>query len=174
MESDETHEGQSGQGRGALTGRLLLGVVLAYALDQATKVWAVARLEGEPSIEVVPGALSLTFLRNPGAAFGMGASLTVALSLVSVVVVVVVIKMASRLRDVGWTIGLGLLLAGALGNLTDRLLREPGVLRGHVVDFIDYGPFVGNVADIYLTFAAVVIIWRSFKGIGLDGSKGVS
>lgn len=148
-----------------------VGVVLAYALDQVTKILAVARLEGEPSIELVPGVLSLTFLRNPGAAFGMGASMTVVLSLVSVVVVVVVARMARRLRDRGWAIGLGLLLAGALGNLTDRLLREPGVLRGHVVDFIDYGPFVGNVADVYLTLAAVIIVWRTWRGIGIDGTR---
>ncbi|MGJ9412024.1 signal peptidase II [Aeromicrobium sp. CF4.19] len=157
--------------RPSLTGRLAVGVVLAYALDQVTKVVAVARLEGEPSVEVVPGLLSLTFLRNPGAAFGMGASMTVLLSLVSIAVVVVVSRMATRLRDAGWAVGLGLLLAGALGNLTDRILREPGVLRGHVVDFIDYGPFVGNVADIYLTVAAVVIVWRSWRGIALDGTK---
>lgn len=148
-----------------------VGVVLAYALDQVTKILAVARLEGEPSTELVPGVLSLTFLRNPGAAFGMGASMTVVLSLVSVVVVVVVARMARRLRDRGWAIGLGLLLAGALGNLTDRLLREPGVLRGHVVDFIDYGPFVGNVADVYLTLAAVIIVWRTWRGIGIDGTR---
>lgn len=146
-------------------------MVIAYVIDQVTKIWAVARLEGEPSIEVVPGVLSFTFLRNPGAAFGMGASLTIGLSVVSVVVVVVVARMASRLRDTGWAVGLGLLLAGALGNLTDRVLREPGVLRGHVVDFIDYGPFVGNVADIYLTVAAVIIVWRSWRGVALDGTR---
>ncbi|GAA2070526.1 signal peptidase II [Aeromicrobium halocynthiae] len=151
--------------------RLAIGVVVAYAIDQLTKVWAVATLEGEPSRELVPGFLSLTFLRNPGAAFGMGASMTVILSVVSLAVVVVVVRMAARLRDPWWTVGLGLLLAGALGNLTDRILREPGVLRGHVVDFIDYGPFVGNVADIYLTVAAVVIVVRSWQGHALDGTR---
>lgn len=151
--------------------RLAIGVVVAYALDQLTKIWAVAALEGEPSRELVPGVLDLTFLRNPGAAFGMGASMTVILSVVSLAVVVVVVRMATRLRDPWWTVGLGLLLAGALGNLTDRILREPGVLRGHVVDFIDYGPFVGNVADIYLTVAAVVIIVRSWQGYALDGTR---
>lgn len=151
--------------------RLAVGVVLAYAIDQVTKVWAVAALEGEPSRELVPGVLDLTFLRNPGAAFGMGASMTVILSVVSLAVVVVVVRMAARLRDPWWTVGLGLLLAGALGNLTDRILREPGVLRGHVVDFLDYGPFVGNVADIYLTVAAVVIIVRSWQGYALDGTR---
>lgn len=142
-----------------------------WVLDQLTKVWAVARLQGEPSIEVLPPVLNLTFVRNPGAAFGMGTSMTIVLSIVAVAVAVVVVRAASRLRDRGWAIGLGLLLGGAIGNLTDRILREPAVLRGHVVDFLDYGPFVGNVADVALTFAAVIIVWRTLRGVGLDGQK---
>lgn len=151
---------------------VFLGVVAAaWALDQVTKIVAVESLATrDESIPLVPGVLELTFLRNPGAAFGMGASMTVLLSIVSVAVCVVVIRMASRLRDRVWWLALVLLLAGALGNLTDRLFREPAPLRGHVVDFIDYGGFfVGNVADIYLTVAAVLVVWRTWRGIGLDG-----
>lgn len=161
------------EGRGSRTYVLTFALVAlgVWAIDQITKVWAVERLQGEPSIEVLPPVLSLTFVRNPGAAFGMGTSMTIVLSLVAVVVTVVVLRAASRLRDRGWSVGLGLLLGGAVGNLTDRLLREPGVLRGHVVDFLDYGPFVGNVADLALTFAAVVIVWRTLRGVGLDGEK---
>lgn len=149
----------------------LFSLVVAASLlaDQVTKWQAVARLQGEPRIELIPGWLSLTFLRNPGAAFGMGASMTIVLTAVAVVVCVYVIKIASRLRDLGWTVALGLLLGGAVGNLLDRILREPAVFRGHVVDFIDYhGWFVGNVADICLTVAAVIIVVRSWQGIGPD------
>ena len=151
---------------------VFLGVVAAaWALDQVTKIVAVESLAPrDESIPLVPGVLELTFLRNPGAAFGMGASMTVLLSIVSVAVCVVVIRMASRLRDRVWWLALVLLLAGALGNLTDRVFREPAPVRGHVVDFIDYGGFfVGNVADIYLTAAAVLVVWRTWRGIGLDG-----
>lgn len=146
-------------------------VAAAWLVDQVTKIVAVEQLAPrDESIPIVPGVLELTFLRNPGAAFGMGASMTVLLSIVSVAVCVVVIRMASRLRDRVWWLALVLLLAGALGNLTDRILREPAPLRGHVVDFIDYGGFfVGNVADIYLTVAAVLVVWRTWRGIGLDG-----
>ncbi len=148
------------------------GVVVLWALDQLTKVWAVARLDGRDPIALVPDILELRLLRNPGAAFGMGASMTVILSLVSIVVVVAVVRLAPRLRDRVWTVGIALLLAGALGNLTDRLVRPPEPLHGHVIDFIDYaGYFVGNVADIYLTVAAVLIVWRSMQGIGLDGQR---
>ncbi len=159
------------EGRGSRTYVLTFALVAlgVWAVDQLTKLWAVDRLQGEASIEVLPPVLSLTFVRNPGAAFGMGTSMTILLSVVAVAVAVVVVRAASKLHDRGWALGLGLLLGGAVGNLTDRLFREPGVLRGHVVDFLDYGPFVGNVADIALTFAAVVIVWRTLRGVGLDG-----
>lgn len=142
-----------------------------FVLDQVTKVIAVAKLEGHESIELIPGVLSLTFLRNPGAALSAGAGYTLVLSVVAIAVCVGVIRVASKLRDKWWAVGLGLLLAGALGNLADRIFREPSPLKGHVVDFIDYGVFVGNVADIALTFAAVIIVWRSWRGIKLDGTR---
>lgn len=153
---------------------LFLAVVaVAWGVDQVTKVLAVEHLAHRPDpVRIVPDVLELTFLRNPGAAFGMGASMTVLLSVVSVAVCVVVVRMAARLRDRVWSVALVLLLAGALGNLTDRIVREPGPFRGHVVDFIDYGGlFVGNVADIYLTVAALLVVVRTWQGIGLDGTR---
>ncbi len=149
-----------------------MGVVLAWGLDQVTKIWAVERLSGREPVEIIPGWLSFDFLRNPGAAFGLGSAWTVVLTLIAVVVVVVVVRLSTRLRDVPWAVALGLLLAGTLGNLTDRFFREPAPLKGHVVDFINYnGWFVGNVADIYLTVAAVLIILRSLQGVSIDGTR---
>jgi len=145
--------------------------VVAFAIDQLTKFLAVQKLQGRDSIELIPNVISLTFLRNGGAALGTGAGFTIVLSIVAIAVCVVVVRMSARLRDRGWAIGLGLLLAGALGNLADRLFREPSPLKGRVVDFIDYGPFVGNVADIALTLAALLIIWRTWRGIGIDGRQ---
>jgi signal peptidase II len=152
--------------------RLFAGVaVLAFALDQVTKVLAVEKLQGRAPVELIPGVLSLTFLRNPGAALSTGAGFTLVLSLVAIGVSIAVVRVASRLRDKGWAIGLGLLLAGAVGNLSDRIFREPSPLKGHVVDFIDYGVFVGNVADIALTLAAIIIVWRAWRGVQLDGTR---
>jgi signal peptidase II len=144
---------------------------VALAVDQVTKIVAVEKLQGHDSIELVPGVLSLTFLRNPGAALSTGAGFTLVLSLIAIAVCVGVVRAAGRLRDRGWAVGLGLLLAGALGNLVDRIFREPAPLKGHVVDFIDYGVFVGNVADIALTFAAIIIVWRAWRGVRLDGTR---
>ena len=67
---------------------------------------------------------------------------------------------------------IGLLFGGSVGNLTDRMVREPGPGRGHVVDFIDYfGLFIGNVADIAIVGAAVLIGLLALRGISVDGSR---
>jgi signal peptidase II len=145
---------------------------LVYLLDLLTKTWAVRALENEPPITVVPGVLDLRFLRNPGAAFGMATELTWLLSLAACAVAVAVVVMAARLRNRTWAAGLGLLLAGAVGNLTDRIFREPGVMRGHVVDFLELPHWpVFNVADMAITVACLLILVQSFRGIGLDGVR---
>lgn len=150
------------------------GIVAAsvWALDQLTKVAAVAWLERGESVTVVPHVFWLTLTRNAGAAFSTGTGFTLVLSLVAVAVVVVVLRLATRLRDRWWALGLGLLLGGALGNLTDRVVREPAFLRGEVVDFLHLTHWpVFNVADIALTFAAITIIIRTWRGVALDGSR---
>ncbi len=144
----------------------------AWAADVATKVLAVDLLADRAPVDVVPGVLSLTLTRNPGAAFSIGTGLTVPLTIVACVVVVVVIRLAGRIRSAGWAWALGLLLGGALGNLTDRILREPAPFRGHVVDFLRLPNWpVFNLADSCIVVAAVLIAWLSLRGIGLDGSR---
>lgn len=152
----------------------LFGVaaVAVWVLDQLTKVAAVAWLDDGTSVTLVPHVFWLTLTRNAGAAFSTGTGFTLALTLVALVVVGTVLRLATRLRDRGWALGLGLLLGGALGNLTDRILREPAPLRGHVVDFLHLTHWpVFNVADIALTFAAITIILRTWHGVSLDGSR---
>lgn len=157
---------------GAAVGLFGLAAVLVWALDQATKVAAVAWLDDGASVTVVPDVFWFTLTRNAGAAFSTGTGFTLVLSLVAVGVVVVVLRLATKLNDRWWALGLGLLLGGALGNLTDRILREPAPLRGHVVDFMHLTHWpVFNVADIALTFAAITIILRTWRGVALDGSR---
>ncbi|WP_299037339.1 signal peptidase II [uncultured Pseudokineococcus sp.] len=147
-------------------------VALVWGLDQLTKVLAVDRLvEGEP-VELVPGVLDLYLLYNPGAAFSLATGLTWVLTLVAVAVVVAVALMARRLGSRAWALTLGLLLGGALGNLTDRLLREPGFGVGHVVDFLRLPRWpVFNLADTAIVVAAVLVVVLSFRGIGVDGRR---
>ena len=145
---------------------------LTVVIDQATKIWALRALTPGESIPVIGDLIALTIIRNPGAAFSIGNQATWLLTLVAVVVLVVVLTSLRRLGHLGWALCLGLLLGGAVGNLVDRLFREPGVGRGHVIDFIDYGGlFIGNVADIAIVVAAVVIALLAWKGIALDGTR---
>jgi signal peptidase II len=165
------HEVQAARGT-SLSRRAFALAAIVLMIDQGAKAVALASLDPGERIGVFPGLIDFTLQRNAGAALGAGAGYTIVLSLVAVVVVIAVVRLARRLRDGLWAIGLGLLLGGALGNLVDRFIREPGILRGRVIDFIDYdGFFVGNVADLALTVAAAVIAWQSWRGQGIDGLR---
>ena len=129
-------------------------------------------MPGRPPIEVIGEWLQVTYTRNPGAAFSLGGSFTILLSAVAITVALVIVRMASRLGSIAWAIALGGILGGALGNLTDRLLRDPGPFRGHVVDWISVPNYpVFNVADSAIFCSAALMIYLSFRGIGLDGSR---
>lgn len=151
----------------------LAAVVLV--LDQLTKWWAVEELTQGERISLVGDLLGLTLVYNPGAALSIFANgYTWVLTIVVVAVVVVILRAMRRIGSLGWAMALGLLLGGALGNLIDRLFREPGFARGEVVDMIAYANFfVGNVADIAIVVAAGLIIVLSFRGIALDGTRHV-
>lgn len=154
--------------------RLLFATValVAYAVDLVTKVLAVEHLEGRPDVRVLGEVLQLHLTRNPGAAFSTGTGFTAGLSVLAIVAVVVVLVVSRRLATPLWAVGLGLLLAGVAGNLTDRLVRAPGPLRGHVVDFLMLPNWpIFNVADICINAAAAVILLQTFRGIRLDGRR---
>jgi signal peptidase II len=154
--------------------RLVFAVVAlaAYAVDLGTKVLAVARLTPREPREVVGGLLRLDLVRNPGAAFSTGTSYTVLLSVIAVIAAGVVVRFGRRLGDRTWAVALGLLLAGVCGNLTDRVFREPGVLRGHVVDFLELPHWpVFNVADMLIDAAVVLIVIQTWRGIGITGVR---
>ncbi|EID55681.1 signal peptidase II [Saccharomonospora xinjiangensis] len=157
-------------------GLLALVALLAYAVDVVTKVVVTATLEGEEPIRLLGGAVYLQLLRNPYAAFGMDIGGTWILTVVAIAVVVGIVWFARRLRSAGWAVGLGLVLAGALGNLTDRIFRAPGVFQGHVVDFISVfapnGEFfpVFNAADSAITIGAGLVVLLTLLGRDYDGS----
>jgi signal peptidase II len=152
---------------------LLFGcAALVYAADVATKHLAVAALDPGRPVDVIGDLLRFTLVRNPGAAFGTGTSFTLLLSMVAVVAVVTVLVLSRRVGSSGWAVALGLLLGGVAGNLTDRIFRSPGVMRGHVVDFLQIPNWpVFNLADISINAAAVMIVVQSLRGRGLDGRK---
>jgi signal peptidase II len=146
--------------------------VVTYGADQLSKAWAVRTLTDEPPRSLVGTFLQLDLIRNPGAAFSLGTGSTWVLTLIAVVVLVVIVRTSRRLGSTGWAWALGLLLGGALGNLTDRIVREPGLGQGHVVDFINYNNvFIGNVADIAIVSAAALIGILAVSGRGVDGTR---
>jgi signal peptidase II len=152
-------------------GLLALATVLAFVVDLVTKLVAVAELTDRAPIQLVPRVLDLQLIRNPGAAFGFAAGGTVVFTLVAAAVVVFILSTARRLRSRGWALALGLLLGGALGNLGDRLFRDPGPLRGHVVDWIHLAHWpIFNVADTCIVVGGLIAVLLSMRGTRLDGA----
>jgi signal peptidase II len=151
-------------------GTLAAVAVLTYAADVISKVVAVSALSTGKPVQVIDGLLQLRLIRNPGAAFGLGVGMTIVFTLISVVVIAVILRMSRRLGSTSWAVTLGLLLGGALGNLTDRLARAPGFLRGHVVDFLElpYWP-VFNVADSAIVCAGALMVVLALRNIPVEG-----
>lgn len=128
------------------------------ALDQASKALALLKLGGGRRVEIIPGLLSLRLLRNPGASLGLGSRATWVISLLAICACLAFIILLLRTGSMAWTLALAFAFAGAAGNLIDRVAYARGFLDGAVVDFLDYGWSVGNIADIYLALAAVAVI----------------
>ncbi|MBO0840468.1 MAG: signal peptidase II, partial [Sciscionella sp.] len=149
-------------------------MAVVLAVDVITKALVVAHLEGRAPVRLLGGALYLHVIRNPGAAFGMATGMTWVLSVIAIAVVVAVLWVAPKLRSTGWAIGLGCVLAGALGNLIDRIFRAPAPLRGYVVDFLSLfspdgqGFAIFNIADSGITVGAALIVLMALLGKDYD------
>lgn len=157
------------------------GIVIAIlaatvlAADQFAKTIAIDTLPPERVVPVVGDVLQFYLVRNPGAAFSLGEDVTwvftIALAVVAGVIVFLAVR---RVRSRLWAVVLGLLLGGVLGNLTDRLLREPGFAVGHVVDFISTPwmmPAIYNVADIFIVSMMISVAILVLMGLRLDGTR---
>jgi len=173
-----------------LTGRTRLGAtaagiiiavlaVLVLAADQFTKYLALQNLPFERAVQVWGDFLQLYLTRNPGAAFSLGEEFTWIFTIVlAAAVVAIVVLGITRVRTRSWAIVLGLLLGGILGNLTDRLLREPGFPVGEVIDFIHtpwmwlwFPSAIYNVADMFIVTMMIGVAILVLVGIRLDGSR---
>ncbi|MFF8819253.1 signal peptidase II [Leucobacter sp. NPDC015123] len=155
---------------------LLLGAVAATVLvtDQLVKNWVVATLPEGETVPVLGGFLQWHFVRNPGAAFSIASGQTWIFTILSVIVVGVIIWQIRRLRSVPWALFLGLLLGGVLGNLTDRLTREPGFPEGHVIDFILTPwmmPAIYNIADIGIVSGMILFVLITIFGLSIEGGR---
>ncbi|NQX10640.1 signal peptidase II [Microbacteriaceae bacterium VKM Ac-2855] len=153
-----------------------LGLVALAILviDQIAKYLVVTNLVEGSNVPVLGDVLVFHFVKNSGAAFSLGAGYTWIFSIIASAVAVAVIWFSRRLRSLGWAIFLGLLLGGLLGNLTDRLFREPSFGVGHVVDFISTPwliPAIYNIADIAICAAMTIFVILTLRGINIDGTR---
>lgn len=171
------HSGGSAREPLNRSGRFHLGLfatiaILAFGLDVVSKLIAVEALSGRAPVQVGGQYFQLDVAYNPGAAFSLGTSYTEVLTGIAICAAIVVLWVARRLSSTGWAIGLGFLLGGVLGNLSDRVFRSPGPLRGHVIDFLMFPHFpVFNVADIWINIAAATIIIQALRGVRVDGTR---
>ncbi|MGR6921520.1 signal peptidase II [[Actinomadura] parvosata] len=181
--------GAAGRPRRRLFAVLVALAAVIYAADLATKTVVLRSLEGEPPLVVIPGVLQFRVIFNSGAAFSIGTGMTFIFTFIAAGVVVAIVRTARKLGSRSWAVTLGLLLGGATGNLTDRLLRYPSgfgrstQLQGHVVDFIevlpgnfpviDYFP-VFNIADSAIVCGGILAVILAWRNVQIDGSREAS
>jgi signal peptidase II len=143
-----------------------LTAIAGIAVDQVSKALVVAHYSGHDPIRIIGSILMLSVSRNPGAAFSFAPAATAIFALLALVISGVIIRTAGRLRSMLWAIALGLILAGAVGNLIDRVVRSPGFGRGAVVDFIYVEHFATfNIADSCITCGAVLAVLLVLLGV---------
>lgn len=168
-------EASTSRAKVSIRALVILGVValVVYLVDQIAKVLVVANLYEGQRVEVLGQLLQFNFVKNAGAAFSIGSGSTWIFSIVGVGVLGFVIWYAPRIRSAAWAVLFGLLLGGLLGNLTDRLFREPGFGVGHVVDFLQIPllPAIFNLADVAIVSSMVLFLILTIRGIGLDGKR---
>lgn len=154
---------------------ILVGVAITvYGVDQLSKYFVVTTLAEGEVVPVLGSVLQWQFVRNPGAAFSIASGMTWVFTILAAGVITFIVWFARRIRSIAWALVFGLLLGGVLGNLTDRLFREPGFGIGHVIDFISTPwmlPAIYNVADIAIVSSMILFMILTIRGVGLDGSR---
>jgi signal peptidase II len=149
---------------------MLVGVAaIVLAADVGSKIAVVSLLSGRRHARLFGGLLTLLVARNPGAAFGLGGpSVTAACTALAAGVAVVIVRYVRHISSTPWAVALGLLLGGAMGNLTDRLFRSPGPLQGWVVDWIRFaGCPTFNIADAAIACGIALIVVLAARGTAI-------
>ena len=135
----------------------------AYLLDRITKLLVEDRLAGRSPIQLIPGVLDLNYTTNSGGAFGLGRSAPLVFAVATVVVAIAIGLASLRLTRPSAAIALGLILGGALGNLTDRFVHGSG-FSGSVTDFIDFQIWpVFNLADSAIVIGAIILAFTGWR-----------
>ena len=139
--------------------RLYFVAALIWALDFSTKVWALNSVSPVKPTPIIGTFLQLRLVFNPGAAFSVGTSVTFIFTILSAAAVAGIAYYAIKIINRWWSLVLGLALGGILGNLTDRIFREPSLFNGHVIDWIELPRWpVFNIADMAIVCGAVLSV----------------
>lgn len=156
------------------------GIIIALccvAIDQGSKIWALNALQAGHYHPLIGKYFGLQLTHNPGAAFSLGNSHTWIFTIIAGAVVVGALWALPNITNRLWLITIAVFLGGAIGNLIDRLVQPPAFGHGHVVDFLAYSNwFVGNIADIFLVVAAVMMALLAIAAVptnpsALDGEQ---
>lgn len=145
--------------------------LVLIALDQFTKNLAIATLKLGMDYPVLGEVLAWRLIYNDSAAFSLGFGQTWILAVIATAAMLATIWYSMKITSRSWAVMAGIFLAGVVGNLIDRLTREPSFGNGHVVDFIKI-PFnfpVFNLADIFIVSMAILTVIRVFRGENLGG-----
>jgi signal peptidase II len=146
---------------------------LVIAADQLAKFLAIEYLKPGQPVPVLGDLLKFVLVYNDSAAFSLGFGATWIFAITSSIATLVIIWLAPRLETMAWSITGGVALGGVVGNLVDRLVREPGFGVGHVVDFISI-PFnfpIFNLADISIVVVAVIVVVRVMQGAPIGRAR---
>jgi signal peptidase II len=151
---------------------------IAFALvlvDQFTKWLALENLEPGRIVPVLGDLLAWRLTFNDSAGFSLGFGVTWFFTLLSTAAFLILILRAHKVQTMLWLVLAGVIGGGIVGNLVDRLVREPSFANGHVVDFIQI-PFnfpIFNFADICISVGMTLVAWRIIAGDKIGGAKDV-
>ena len=145
---------------------LLLSAWLVILIDQGVKNVAIANLTPGVPVDFVGSLVRLNLTANDSAAFSIGFGATWIFTIISTFAALALIWYSFKIETIGWAIMGGVLLGGVVGNLIDRLTREPGFAVGHVIDYLQI-PFnfpIFNIADMAIVTICSITVLRIMRG----------
>jgi signal peptidase II len=147
--------------------------VAVILVDQFTKNLAIATLQPNQYVLVIPGVLNWFLTYNDSAAFSIGFGQTWIFTIIGALATLALLWFGPRMNTKLWAVLAGCLLGGVNGNLIDRLTRAPGFGIGQVVDFISI-PFnfpIFNIADSVICVVAGIVVILTARGHKIGGGK---
>lgn len=144
----------------------LFSAWLIISFDQAIKNLLLATLTPGVPVDFLGSVVRLNLTANDSAAFSIGFGYTWIFTIISTIAALTLIWFSFKIETLGWALMGGVLLGGVVGNLTDRLIREPGFGIGHVIDFIQI-PFnfpIFNIADMAIVTMCSLAVLRILRG----------